>query len=276
MWTKQKLGVAAWTMGQRPYRQAHDKPLSDIAQRIQNLNYDGLTLMIDPEWDTAVAITQIVNDYNLELFAIAPPEVDVTHSETAVRQQAITQYLKLVDFAAEVGSPLLICRGMKGRIQPWTALDEEMGLLATAVHQIAQYAAQKGVRLVIEVLNRYETHLINTGEAAMQLINTVGLDNVGVMLNAFHMNIEEQDAATVMRQAGDRLWLFAMSDSNRRAIGQGHIKLGNHLWALEDIGYSGPIILECLPPTPNPFLPIDDANSLAILESYLRDSRSWF
>lgn len=268
MWTKQKLGVAAWTMGPRP--------LLDIAARIQALNYDGLTLTIDPEQDTAVTITQTLRANNLELFAIAPPEVDVAHAETAVRQQAITQYLKLVDFAAEAGHPLVICRGMKGRIEPVAAWDEEMGLLVTAVTQIARYAAQKEVRLVIEVLNRYETHLINTGAAAMELVDRIGLDNVGVMLNAFHMNIEEQDAAAVMRQAGDRLWLFAMSDSNRRAIGQGHIKLGNHLWALEDIGYNGPIILECLPPGQNPFYPAGDADSLEIWESYLRDSRSWF
>ena len=110
----------------------------------------------------------------------------------------------------------------------------------------------------------------------MKLVDGIGLDNVGVMLNAFHMNIEEQDAATVMRQAGDRLWLFAMSDSNRRAIGQGHIKLGNHLWALEDIGYSGPIILECLPPGQNLFSMDEGADLLEVLESYLRDSRSWF
>ncbi len=268
MWTKQKLGVAAWTIGQRP--------LSDIAQRIQALNYDGLTLTIDPERDTAVTISQTLNDLNLELFAIAPPEVDAAASSADVRQSAIARYLQLVDFAAELGHPLLICRGMKGRNQSFSTVVEEMDLLATAVRQIAQYAAEKEVRLVIEVLNRYETHLINTGAAAMGLVDRIGLDNVGVMLNAFHMNIEEQDAAAVMRQAGDRLWLFAMSDSNRRAIGQGHIKLGNHLWALEDIGYSGPIILECLPPGQNPFYLAGDADSLEIWESYLRDSRSWF
>jgi D-psicose/D-tagatose/L-ribulose 3-epimerase len=267
MWVKQKLGVAAWTMGQRP--------LPDIARRIQNLNYDGLTLTIDPEQDTAAAIRQTVNDYNLELFAIAPPEVDVSASSTVVRQLAVAHYLKLVDIAAEL-DVLLICRGLKGRNRPLSTVDEEWALLETAVHQIAHYAAEKNVRLVIEVLNRYETHLVNTGAAALKLVENVGLENVGVMLNAFHMNIEEQDAAAVMRQAGGRLWLFAMSDSNRRAIGQGHLKLGNHLWALEDIGYTGPIILECLPPAPDPFRPAVDDDSLEILESYLRDSRSWF
>lgn len=268
MWTKQKLGVAAWTMGSRP--------LPDIAARIQALNYDGLTLAVDPERDTAVTIKQTLNDYSLELFAIAPPEVDAAASSAAVRQQAIAHYLQLVDFAADLCHPLLICRGMKGRNQPFSTVKEEVELLATAVRQIAQYAAEKEVRLVIEVLNRYETHLVNTGTAALVLLDNIGLDNVGVMLNAFHMNIEEQDEATVMRQAGDRLWLFAMSDSNRRAIGQGHLKLGNHLWALEDIGYEGPIILECLPPGSNSLRQAEDEASLEILESYLRDSRSWF
>jgi sugar phosphate isomerase/epimerase len=202
--------------------------------------------------------------------------VDVSASSPTVRQSAIGHYLKLVDFAAELNHPLLICRGVKGRNQPFSTVVEEMGLLVTAVRQIAQYAAEKEVRLVIEVLNRYESHLVNTGAAALELLDNVGLANVGVMLNAFHMNIEEQDEAAVMRQAGDRLWLFAMSDSNRRAIGQGHLKLGNHLWALEDIGYKGPIILECLPPGSNSLRPAADEASLEILESYLRDSRSWF
>lgn len=268
-WTKQKLGVAAWTLGQRPLSQ---RPLPDIAARIQALNYDGLTLIIDSERDTAVSIQQTLAAHNLELFAIAPPEVDVAHPDTAVREEAIATYLKLVDFAAELGQPLLIVRGLKGRNRPVATLAEEMGWLVTAVTQIATAAAEKEIRLVIEVLNRYETHLINTGTAALALVEQATLDNVGVMLNAFHMNIEEQDAATVMRQVGDRLWLYTMSDSNRQAIGQGHIKLGNQLWALEDIGYTGPIILECLPPGPNPF---DDA-SLEILERYLSDSRSWF
>lgn len=268
MWTKQKLGVSGWTFGQRP--------LPDISARTQALNYDGLTLTVDPERDTAVSIQQTLAAHNLELFAIAPPELDVAHSETAVRQSAIATYLKLVDFAAELERPLLIVRSMKGRNRPLATLAAEMGWLATAVAQIAQYAAEKEVRVVIEVLNRYETHLVNTGAAALALLETVGLDNVGIMLNAFHMNIEEQDAATVMRQAGDRLWLFAMSDSNRRAIGQGHTKLGNHLWALEDIGYEGPIILECLPPNVDPVRPFLDDQSLEVLERYLRDSRTWF
>lgn len=268
MWTKQKLGVAAWTMGQRP--------LPDIAQRIQALNYDGVTLTIDPQRDTAAAVTQVLGEHNLSLFAISPPEVDLAHPETAVRQQAVDQYMKLVDFAVEAGNPLLICRGMKGRNRPVVTLDEEMSLLETAVHEIAQYAATKDVRLVFEVLNRYETHLVNTGADALNLLDRIGQDNVGVMLGAFHMNIEEQDAATVIRQAGERLWLFTMSDSNRQAIGQGHIKLGNHLWAIEDINYTGPIILECLPPRSNAFFPAGDSQSLEILESYLRDSRQWF
>jgi sugar phosphate isomerase/epimerase len=268
VWSKPQLGVAAWTFGERP--------LPDTAQRIASLGYDGITLSIDVARQTPEATGQVLQAHDLTLFAVSLPDADLTHKDTAVRTQAISDYLRLLDFAAELGGPLVICRGLKGRTRPYTSRGEEMQWLATAVRQIAQAADEKGLKLVIEPLNRYETHLINTGAEALALIESVGMDNVGVYLNAFHMNLEEQDSAGVMRQVGERLWLYAMSDSNRRAIGQGHLKLGAHLWAIEDIPYNGPIILECLPPGSDLWQPEHDAAALAALESCLRDSRSWF
>jgi sugar phosphate isomerase/epimerase len=90
------------------------------------------------------------------------------------------------------------------------------------------------------------------------------------------MNIEEQDAGAAIRSVGDRLWLYHMADSNRQGIGRGHTKLGLHLWGLEDIGYTGAIIFECVAPGANPFAPIKDEHSLMWVETYLQESRSWF
>jgi sugar phosphate isomerase/epimerase len=151
-----------------------------------------------------------------------------------------------------------------------------MDLLQASMRTIAQAADEKGLRLVFELLNRYETYLVNNSAEAFSFLDSLRLDNLGLYLNAFHMNIEEQDAAATLRQAGDRLWLYAMSDSNRQAIGRGHIKLGAHLWALEDIKYAGPIIIECLPSGANPFAPSADEEAMELLAAILRDSRSWF
>ncbi len=268
MWTKLPLGVAAWTFGERPF--------PETARRVAELGYNGLTLTVNLAQDTAEETAAALAAHGLDLFAVSIDSADLAHPETAVRQQAIADYVRLLDFAAGVGRPLVICRGVKGRIRPFTSKADESALLETAVRQIAQAAAKKDLRLVIEPLNRYETHLINTGADAMALAEAVGMENVGVYLNAFHMNIEEQDAAGVMRRAGSRLWLFAMSDSNRRAIGQGHLKLGNLLWAVEDINYQGPIILECLPSGSNPIQPALNDDAVAELETFLRTSHSWF
>jgi hypothetical protein len=62
------------------------------------------------------------------------------------------------------------------------------------------------LRLVMEVLNRYEAHLVNTGAEAQRFVGEVGADNVGILLDAYHMNIEEMSPADALRRAGDRLW----------------------------------------------------------------------
>ena len=102
------------------------------------------------------------------------------------------------------------------------------------------------------------------------------MPNVGVLLDAYHMNIEEQNGATAIRTVGDKLWLYHLADSNRQGLGRGHTKFGDQLWALEDIEYDGPIIFECTAPGPNPFTPIKDDDSLMWLETYLRESREMF
>jgi sugar phosphate isomerase/epimerase len=128
---------------------------------------------------------------------------------------------------------------------------------------------------VIEVLNRYEAHLLNTAAEAVRFVNDLGAENVGILLDAYHMNIEEADPAAALRLAGERLWLYHAADSNRQGIGRGHTDFGAQLAALADIGYAGPIILECIAPGPDPFTAIKDEHSLNWLEIYLQESRAW-
>jgi sugar phosphate isomerase/epimerase len=128
---------------------------------------------------------------------------------------------------------------------------------------------------VIEVLNRYEAHLANAAAEALAFVNDVGIDNVGILLAAYHMNIEGADPAEAIRQAGVRLWLYRAADSNRQGIERGHTDFDSQFSALSHIAYDGPIILECTAPGPDPFTPIKTDNSLEWLETYLRESRSW-
>lgn len=266
MLSRPKLGVCTWLFG--------EMPLPEVAQKVAILDYDGVELM--PNWQRYPAVTakQILSDHNLAIFSLTPPNVDLAHPQAAVREEALTSYLRLLDYAAALGDPLVGVRAFAGRTRPLVPLAEEADLFVTAVQHLADEAAARNLKLVVAVQNRYETYLINRGRDGIAFVENVGRENVGLLLSAFHMGIEEQDAATTIRQAGERMWLYHMADSNRQAIGNGHTKLGAHLWALEDIGYQGPIMMECLPPQPSPFF--EEKAYLQVLEEFLRASRSWF
>jgi D-psicose/D-tagatose/L-ribulose 3-epimerase len=261
------LGVCTWTFGQLP--------LTNIARRISVLELDGVELFGDLSAYSAAEASQIVGDQGLAIFSLTPDNVDLAHPESSTRQQAIDYYLALLDFAAELGNPIVSCHGFVGRVRPLSSLVEERQLLVLAVSQIAERAQALGLRLVIEVLNRYESHLINTGAEAVIFVQDVGMDNVGVLLDAYHMNIEEADPAGAIREVGEKLWLYHAADSNRQGIGRGHTDFGSQLIALSVVGYEGPIIFESTAPGPDPFTAIKDEESLMWLEDFLGESKQW-
>lgn len=249
--------------------------LAEIAQRLAALNYDGVELMGDLNAYQPAKAAKILEDQNLKVFSLTPDNVDLAHPDAAVRSQAVDYYLRLLDFAAAIGQPLVSCHGFVGRVRAVSSQAEEYGLFVTAVRQVAERADQLGLKLVMEVLNRYEAHLVNTAAQAVQFVDDVGANNVGILLDAYHMNIEEGDPAEAIRRAGSRLWLYHAADSNRQGTGRGHTDFSGQLAALADVGYQGPVILECTAPGPDPFSAIKGADSIDWLETYLRESRQW-
>jgi D-psicose/D-tagatose/L-ribulose 3-epimerase len=105
-------------------------------------------------------------------------------------------------------------------------------------------AADHGVLLGVEPLNRFETDICNTATHAIELVDRVGLSSVGVMLDTFHMNMEDFDLAGAIRRTGKRLVHFQANENNRGFVGAGHINWGAVAAALHDVDYQGPIVLE--------------------------------
>lgn len=262
-----KLGACTWPFG--------DMPLSEIARRLKALGFDGVELLGDLTLYQAREAGQILRDHGLATFSLTPENVDPAHPDAAVRSEAVDYYLRLLDFAAELGQPLVSCHGYVGRVRAISTCAEEWMLFLQSVRQIAERARALNLRLVMEVLNRYEAHLLNTAVEALDFVTEVGVGNVGVLLDAYHMNIEEADPAATLRLARDHLWLYHAADSNRQGIGRGHTDFEAQFSALADVGYAGPIILECTAPGPDPFTAIKDEHSVTWLETYLRESRSW-
>lgn len=114
----------------------------------------------------------------------------------------------------------------------------------SAIRDLAVQAADHGVVLGLEVVNRYESNLLNTTRQALEFLDDVGASNVMIHLDTYHMNIEEGDFARPVRAAGDRLGYVHIGESHRGYLGSGTIDFAALFRALTDGGYSGPITFE--------------------------------
>jgi D-psicose/D-tagatose/L-ribulose 3-epimerase len=113
-----------------------------------------------------------------------------------------------------------------------------------AMQELSENAAREGVTIGLEVVNRYESNVLNTTEQALQFLDDIGSSNATVHLDTYHMNIEEPGMAAAIELAGDRLGYFHVGESNRGPLGTGTVDFAEAFAALDRIGYNGTITFE--------------------------------
>ncbi len=181
-------------------------------------------------------------------------ERDLAHPDAARRRRAVEYYRACVDLAAEVGAPSIgLIPASVGRVDALTDVTREWDLAVEGARHVAAHAAERGIAVGVEAVNRYETFLVRTAEAALSFAADVGAANVGVVLDAFHMQLEEPDPAAALALAAPDLLALHLADSNRRGLGQGHLDAGALVRAARAAGYAGPLVFEFTAPGPNPF-----------------------
>ncbi len=166
--------------------------------------------------------------------------------EAAIRERTVGRLLAHVDTARRMHA-LLIVGLIHGPIPPEADREAAAARLLDGLGRVARAAAEAGVRIVIEPINRYESNWLNTVEEVLELIERLGADNVGVLPDTFHMNIEEASIPAALRRAGPRVWHVHVADSNRRAPGDGHLEWAEVVAVLREIGYTGFLSAEILP-----------------------------
>ena len=127
-----------------------------------------------------------------------------------------------------------------------------------AIARTADIAKAAGVELVLEIVNRFETNLLNTAAQGLDFIRETGSDHVRLHLDTFHMNIEEVDPAAAIRLAGDKIGYFHVGESNRGYLGAGVIDFDRIFDALVEIDYARDIVFESFSSTV-----VDEALSVA-------------
>ena len=121
-------------------------------------------------------------------------------------------------------------------------------LAAGSIRRAADYAAKLKVRLAVEPLNRFETDMINTVDQGLVLIDEIGRPNVGLLIDTFHMNIEEKDIPAAIRRAKGRVFAFHACSSDRGTPGEDHLDWPGIVRALKDTGYADAVVIEAFTP----------------------------
>jgi D-psicose/D-tagatose/L-ribulose 3-epimerase len=178
---------------------------------------------------------------------------DLASSDDAAHRAGIAYLRACVDAAVAlgariVGGPLygapLVFAGRAPAPVDDDARARRIERVVSGLREAAAYAAGNGVVLGLEPLNRFETDIANTTRHGLDLVDAVGSPALGVMLDTFHMNMEDPDLAAAIRHAGDRLVHFQANENHRGFVGSGHIDWPAIARALAAIGYRGPITLE--------------------------------
>jgi sugar phosphate isomerase/epimerase len=189
-------------------------------------------------------------------------KLTLLHQDMAVCERALQRLHDLIAFAAQVSAPLVTIGSLRGWVKAmpdarWSGAGAGAGqglprdgltYLCSTLQTACQWAGEHGVRLVIEPLNRYEADAVATAQDALDLISAVGSPCLGMLLDTYHVNIEEASpvAAASLAAKSGRLWHVHLGDSNRWPPGQGHFDFSSFVRALFAAGYTGYLSAELL------------------------------
>jgi len=189
----------------------------------------------------------------------------LTDPDARVRRRAIEYVARFIELAAQFQAPVIV-GSMQGGWGDGVSRQQVLSWLADALNELGENAAKHNVPLLYEFLNRYETNLFNTAEDSLAFLRMFHTQNVKLLCDLFHMNIEERDIPAALRLVGHKLGHVHFADTNRRAVGFGHLDAAGVAQALHDIGYDGFISAEVLP------LPDGEIAATQTLASF----RKWF
>ena len=181
----------------------------------------------------------------IEASSMCPSVAHDLADPTANPEERVGFFKRSLDLAARLGAKVFISVPVRGPLREGVTREFESQAYVDALGQVGEHAESLGITVVIEPLIRYETHLINRLEQAVEIARRVDSPSVRVMADFFHMNVEEADVGASIRDSMDWIAHVHLADSNRLNPGRGHTNFGPGLEALRKAGFAGALALEC-------------------------------
>ena len=220
---------------------------SAISSAARN-GYDYIELAIFDPWSFDIAMTKdLLQEFNLRAHASLglSAKTDVTSPDASIVKKGDELLCKVADVLHALGGTEL-CGVIYSSLAkyPGPASKEARASSVAAMQRLADYTAELGINIDLEVVNRYETNIMNTGLEGLEFLDQVNRPNAFIHLDTYHMNIEEDGLQKSVLAAGERLGYVHIGESHRGYLGTGNVDFDSFFTALKKINYQGPITFE--------------------------------
>ncbi len=230
--------------------------LEALLPKIERLGFDLVEIPIAEvdliDYDRTSELLE-EHDLGASVCAVIGPDRDFIDRSNEEKRKNIRNYLRgCIEAAETVGADRVAgpIYSSVGRLWRSTDAEREQNTkrLVGELRELAGYAGDHGVTLCLEPINRYETSFINTVQQGKEVVERVGHPNCGMLLDTFHMNIEEKHVPAAIRDAGEHIQHFHASGNDRGTPGSGHLPWPEIGSALRDVGYDGKVVIESFTP----------------------------
>lgn len=245
-----KLGVTTWL-----WTSPFGSDTVSLFPKIKKMGYDAVEIPVeDPSLIDTAIVNKALKDNGLApiICAAFGPSRDLTHDDPSYHQTSFDYIQACLDISAALGAefvagPMYSAVG-KARLVTPEQKKIEWDRAVTNLYKVCQMAEKAGQKIALEALNRFETDLINTTEDLMQLISAINHPAAGVLLDGFHMNIEEPNIEAAILQAGEKLIHVQVSENYRGTPGTGQTRWDDFKSGLEKVNYRGTVTIESFTP----------------------------
>ncbi len=228
-------------------------PLAVSLPKIAQMGYDGVELaLLDRSQVDMAELRALLASTGLAVPMVSTGQVfaagrcSFAAADRALREKAEGLFSGLIDVAAELGAKINVGR-VRGAVEGNGNRAEVEDRVADSLRRMSALAKAAGVPLVLEPVNRYEIDLLNSCADTIEFLDRFGLDDVQMMPDVFHMNIEDPSIEGSLMRWVDRIGYVHFADSNRHFPGAGHLDFSRIIASLHAVGYSGWIAAEILP-----------------------------
>ncbi len=246
-----KYGVSTW-LWTSPFS---TQSIDILFPKISSMGFDVVEIAVeDPFLIDIKAVKKALQRYNLEAVICGAfgPTRDFTSADASVHLNCFSYIESCLDFCVELNTkffagPMYSAVG-KARMVPLEQRKIEWDLAVKNLRVVCQMASARGLQIALEPLNRFESDLVNTVADVSRLIADINHPAAQIMLDGFHMNIEEKDIEKAIGDAGDKLIHMQVSENYRGTPGTGQTRWDEYKKALEAIRYKGAVTIESFTP----------------------------